>query len=120
MMIIVYIINNDTVGEFFTRVLLNLIKLIVFKVSRFPYCKGLSNGYTCYFSYTHTHTHTRTHARTHTHTHTHTQVRHPADTSNFDHFPPYQDDLPLDDISGWDKDFGPLQETPKFCIPGYK
>ena len=49
MMIIMYIINNDTVGELYTRVLLNLIKLIVFKVSRFPYRKGLSNGYTCYF-----------------------------------------------------------------------
>ena len=49
MMIIMYIINNDTVGELYTRVLLNLMKLIVFKVSRFPYRNGLSNGYTCYF-----------------------------------------------------------------------
>ncbi len=48
------------------------------------------------------------------------QVRHPADTSNFDHFPPNQEEVPPDDTSGWDKEFGPLQDTPKFCFPGYK
>ncbi|XP_064388330.1 cGMP-dependent protein kinase 1-like [Halichondria panicea] len=47
-------------------------------------------------------------------------VRHPADTSNFDHFPPNQEEVPPDDTSGWDKEFGPLQDTPKFCFPGYK
>jgi len=46
-------------------------------------------------------------------------VRGPTDTSNFDHFPPNQEDAPPDDLSGWDEDFGPVQHTPRWCLPGY-
>ena len=46
------------------------------------------------------------------------QVRHACDTSNFDHFPPGPDDVPPDDHSGWDTEFGQLQQTPKWCLPG--
>lgn len=44
-------------------------------------------------------------------------VRSATDTSNFDHFPPSQEDIPPDDNSGWDVDFGPVQSTPKWCLP---
>lgn len=47
------------------------------------------------------------------------QVRGPTDTSNFDHFPPNQEDVPPDDLTGWDKDFGDIQRTPSWCLRGY-
>lgn len=44
-------------------------------------------------------------------------VRHACDTSNFDHFPPGPDDVPPDDHTGWDGEFGQLQQTPRWCLP---
>ncbi|XP_019850412.1 PREDICTED: cGMP-dependent protein kinase 1 [Amphimedon queenslandica] len=46
-------------------------------------------------------------------------VRGATDTSNFDHFPASQEDIPPDDLSGWDKDFGEIQRTPAWCLRGY-
>lgn len=46
-------------------------------------------------------------------------VRGATDTSNFDHFPPNQEDIPPDDLSGWDEEFGQMQRTPAWCLRGY-
>ena len=42
------------------------------------------------------------------------QVRSATDTSNFDHFPASKDELPPDDLSGWDEEFGRLETTPSW------